>query len=331
MAIRIVRYRESTVENDVTNWGKLVSASPTAPDDTLELLPLQTQAQTSTALIEEFDSADGLKEGSEPVSISASQLLSPVTKNVNIVCQGLNYASHASESGHQTRKANLFFSKASSSICGPYDDIVRPAGVELLDYEAEIGVVLRKDITVGAQVSHNNIGDYVAGFVLANDVSARDTMFGAGFFQWFQGKSYRTFCPLGPVLYLLEAAEVAAVIDELELSLDYQGETKQSALSSLQLYKPAETLTQLGEFMDVNAGDLLLTGTPGGVLAHGTPPVVQILKDFIVKDAERREKLVEEFKSHHPFLQPGETLSLTLKDLANDIHLGAQKSTVVAN
>ena len=325
MALLLVRFNH---ENKST-WGKLLGTCPHSPEDQVDIQPLATSAAVTSEVIDEFSSNANLVESGEPITVDAKDLLSPVTTDATILCQGLNYASHASESGHQTRKANLFFAKASSSICGPYDNIVRPKGVELLDYEVEIGVVLRKAVELGTVVTDENVGDYVGGFVLANDVSARDTMFGAGYFQWFQGKSFRTFCPLGPVLYLLEPGEVSKILGSLALSLEYEGETKQASNSSLQLYKAPETLTQAADFMDLKPGDLLLTGTPGGVLAHGTPEVLAILKDYLVDDSGRREQLVEEFKSHHPFLQPGDTLKLTLKDEVNGLELGSQLSKII--
>jgi hypothetical protein len=136
------------------------------------------------------------------VEVSAEQLLSPVTTDAQIFAQGLNYVAHASEAQHANRKSNLIFTKASSALTGPYGDVVRPSEVQLLDYEVEFGLVLRKDLAEGQEVTDITIGDAVAGVVLCNDVSTRDTMFGASFMQWYRGKSYRTFCPTGPVLWL---------------------------------------------------------------------------------------------------------------------------------
>jgi len=116
------------------------------------------------------------------------EILSPITSDSTLVCQGLNYSEHAAEAQQHTRRSNLIFAKASSSLTGPYSPIVRPTDVELLDYEVEIGLVLRTELTADAHVSNENIGHYVAGVVLCNDVSARDTMFGASFLQWFPSR-----------------------------------------------------------------------------------------------------------------------------------------------
>ena len=115
--------------------------------------------------------------------------LSPLLESTQLFAQGLNYASHREESGIEEEAGeNLIFSKASSSISGPNDPIVRPKGCELLDYEIELGVVLKKDIAEETEVTEHNLHEYVGALVLCDDVSARDFMFGAPMLQWFKGK-----------------------------------------------------------------------------------------------------------------------------------------------
>ncbi|MEM9620745.1 MAG: fumarylacetoacetate hydrolase family protein, partial [Pseudomonadota bacterium] len=116
-------------------------------------------------------------------------LLAPVSQDVQIFCQGLNYASHREEGGISTAAGeNLIFSKPPASICGPYDNIVRPNGCELLDYEIELALVMKADLPAHTRVSQATLTDYVGGITLTNDVSARDLMFGAPMLQWFKGK-----------------------------------------------------------------------------------------------------------------------------------------------
>src|SRR5882757_3055623 len=182
MAMLIVRYRDG----NKPAWGRLTAEAPRSPRETLELRKLPIEAQTTAGLISALADHPQLGETGTPGHIPASQLLSPVTPDAQLICQGLNYRDHAAEAGHHVRKQNLFFTKASSSLSGPYDDIRRPEGVELLDYEIEIGIVLRRNIRGPVTITDGTVGDFVAGIVLCNDVSARDTMFGASFFQWFQ-------------------------------------------------------------------------------------------------------------------------------------------------
>lgn len=326
MAILILRYRDN---DGASRWAKLVSAAPTTPDDVIDVvdLPIAKNSTTDT-VIAAYDQSPELFDTGDFVKVTARQLQSPVTSDASIICQGLNYGSHAAEAGHHNRQQNLLFAKASTSLSGPYDAIIRPNGVELLDYEVEIGVVLRTRLTAGTVVDDTNVGEYIAGVVLCNDVSARDTMFGASFMQWYQGKSYRTFCPAGPVLYLLERDEVATALMNLEISLVYRDIERQSAVSSQLIYKPAETLTQLAGIMDLKTGDLILTGTPGGVIAQGTPKLVESLKTYLLDDQRRREEMVVEMKTLAAFLQPGDTLTLTMRDVNRSLDLGGQLSTI---
>lgn len=269
-----------------------------------------------------------LNDGTERLTSDAVTLVAPVTRDVQIFCQGLNYASHREEGGVSVAKGeNLIFSKPPSSICGPYDDIIRPVGCELLDYEIELALVLKKDLPANSKVTADNLFEYVGGLTLTNDVSARDFMFGAPVLQWFKGKGQRTFCPTGPILYLIDAHE-ADLLDNLQLTLKLNGEVKQDATTDQLIFKPDETLTEIAAFADINQGDMLLTGTPGGVILNATPKVgLAILLNF-TNDAKRRAKLVKTQRGVR-YLQPGDQLTLELKSRDGAINLGQQASAVV--
>ena len=323
MALLIVRY----LDRGVIRWGRLVSRAPSAAEAHIEVAPLKTNATTTASLITAFDAGE-LGEVEKPVSLKAAALLSPITSDATLICQGLNYVSHAAEARHHERKQNLFFAKASSSLTGPFSNIERPRDVQLLDYEAEFAVVLRAALGRGINVDDENLGDYAAGVVLCNDVSARDTMFGASFLQWYQGKSYRTFCPAGPVLYLLEKTEAINVLANLEIKLWVNGEARQSASSSQLIFKPAETLTQLSRIVDLKAGYLLLTGTPGGVTSPASPKLIEILKTNLMADDVRRDALTVEMAAFRPFLKPGDVVTATLHDRAFDTSLGGLENHI---
>ena len=220
------------------SMGRTGRESAPSTEEVASVLPLASDAKTTSDIISSLDQAD-VRRGPR-VEVSAEQLLSPVTTDAQIFAQGLNYVAHASEAQHANRKSNLIFTKASSALTGPYGDVVRPSEVQLLDYEVEFGLVLRKDLAEGQEVTDKTIGDAVAGVVLCNDVSARDTMFGATFMQWYRGKSYRTFCPTGPALWLLEPGEVRDTLQNLEIKLWVNGELRQSANSQQLIWKPAE-------------------------------------------------------------------------------------------
>jgi 2-keto-4-pentenoate hydratase/2-oxohepta-3-ene-1,7-dioic acid hydratase in catechol pathway len=307
-------------------WGQLTGPAPVYVTDTVDVRPLEGNTKTTRDLIALSSSRWELGKVQR---IGASQLLSPVTPDSRLICQGLNYQEHAAEAQQATRRSNLIFAKASSSLNGPFAPIVRPPEVELLDYEVEIGLVLRTALAAGAEVTDANIGTYVAGVVLCNDVSARDTMFGASFLQWFHGKSYRTFCPAGPVFYSLHPDEVSATLNGLSIKLWLNDELRQSASSAQLIYKPAETLTHLARYLDLDSGDMLLTGTPGGVTSPASPKLVEILRTHLMADEARRDALRIEMSKGRPFMKAGDVVRATLHDDLQGRALGGQANTIV--
>jgi len=325
MGVMIVRFGEG----NESRWGRVVGDAPTGPETPINIVPLDTRAETTGDLIAAVEHNRSLLEGGRPLRFLGGALRSPITTDARLLCQGLNYRDHAAEAGHHERKQNLLFMKASSSLSGPYDPVRRPANTQLLDYEVEIGVVLRGDLRPSQTIGDDTVGEVVAGVVLCNDVSARDTMFGASFFQWFEGKSARTFCPAGPVLYLLDRDEVAATLEQLELNLWLNGDARQSAVSSDLIYKPAETLTHVASFMELRRGDVILTGTPGGVIAQGSPKLFEILRNQLHADIPRRDAMRAELLAGASFLKPGDRITLSLRDLRARKDLGQQNTLVI--
>jgi 2-keto-4-pentenoate hydratase/2-oxohepta-3-ene-1,7-dioic acid hydratase in catechol pathway len=188
---------------------------------------------------------------------------------------------------------------------------------------------MRRSIREPTEVTEDNVGDYIAGVVLCNDVSARDVMFGASFLQWFQGKSYRTFCPAGPSIYMLDPEEAGQALKRFELKLWLNDELRQSADTSQLIYRPPETLTFISTFMRLQAGDLLLTGTPGGVTAPATPKLVEILKTHLIADSVRRDELRKEMASYRAFMKEGDILRLSLIDLRSNTLVAAHRNSIV--
>ncbi len=256
--------------------------------------------------------------------------VSPISRSVQLFAQGLNYVDHRAESGLEVdaeKEENLLFAKAPSSICGPNDNILRPVDCELLDYEIELGIVLKKGIHKPTKVTDDNISDYIGGLFLCNDVSSRDGMFGAPMMQWYRGKSHRTFCPIGPVLYLLEEGDSKQLYN-LELTLKMNGKVKQNATTQQLIHKPPKALTDLSQYSDINVGDCILTGTPGGVIGgHSLKTVLAILVNF-KKDKKRKDKFRAAQKAIGTFLQPGDFLELEIKSKDGSINLGKQKNMI---
>ena len=317
------------LEGNTPRWAELRGKAPAAADDVVDVVPFDIAAASTAELIAALDQDSVGRLDS--TQIAARQLLSPISADATLVCQGLNYADHADEASHGHRKSNLIFGKASSSICGPYDDILRPPMVELLDYEVEFALVMRAALLQNSHVTEDNISDFVAGFVLCNDVSARDIQFGESLIQWFRGKSYRTFCPTGPLLCLPEKRELATILRSLEVKLWVNGGLRQSAKSAQLIWRPVETLNYVRSFMNLKAGDLLLTGTPGGVTAPVTPAVVEIVKAHLFADDLRLKALRAEMTKGRPFLQPGDVVTASLTDCRQNGSLGGQQNKVAAS
>ena len=186
----------------------------------------------------------------------------PIERPGKIVCVGLNYKDHAEEQGVELPSSPLFFAKYTTSLIGPGDAIVIPAAVKQCDYEAELGVVI--GVTV-KNVSKENAFEAVGGYVVANDVSARDLQFADG--QWTRGKSPDTFYPVGPLV------PAAAVADPHALAIRaiVSGETLQDSNTSNLIFGIDEIISHASRTSTLEAGDLILTGTPAGVGVFRNP------------------------------------------------------------
>jgi 2,4-didehydro-3-deoxy-L-rhamnonate hydrolase len=180
-----------------------------------------------------------------------------------IVCVGLNYRDHAEEQGVELPEAPLLFAKFTTSLIGPGDAIVIPPAVTKCDYEAELGVVLGATVK---QVSRENALDAVAGYVAANDVSARDLQFGDG--QWTRGKSPDTFCPVGPLVPASDVPDPHA----LSIRAILNGEVVQESTTANLVFGVDEVISYASQTATLEAGDLILTGTPAGVGIVRKPP-----------------------------------------------------------
>ncbi|MCL6517223.1 fumarylacetoacetate hydrolase family protein [Alicyclobacillus sp.] len=290
--------------------------------------PLRAQYETlQQVLIEGVADVRRAAESAGTWSLQEIRLLSPITRPARLVCQGANYANHRSEAGMAPERPlfNLIFSKSDTALSGPEDDIIRPEGVRLLDYEVELGLVIGRPLTEPTRVTQERLGEFVAGAVICNDVSARDVQLLEG--QWFKGKSYRTFCPTGPYIYLFDPGE-AAIVHDLHLQLWVNGDLRQSAHTSQLLYGPEETLTELSGMMDLAPGDVLLTGTPGGVALNLTAEELGLLSDPRVPADEKRRLLETSQVGHTRYLQDGDVVTCEIRSSDGRVHLGTQRNRV---
>jgi len=181
------------------------------------------------------------------------------------VCVGLNYLDHVRESGAATPSEPVVFMKATSAITGPDDPIVIPPGASKVDWEVELGVVIG---SLANNVSERSALDYIAGYMIVNDVSERGWQLeGTG--QWVKGKSADSFGPIGP--WLVTRDEVPQP-QSLDLWLSVNGRTRQQSNTTQMIFPVARLVSYISSFMSLHPGDIISTGTPSGVGLGDTPP-----------------------------------------------------------
>jgi 2,4-didehydro-3-deoxy-L-rhamnonate hydrolase len=189
----------------------------------------------------------------------------PIDRPGKIICVGLNYRDHATESNLDLPTRPLLFAKWQTSLIGPGEEIVLPKISSQVDYEAELGVVIGRT-TRG--VSADDALDHVAGYICVNDVSARDVQMGDG--QWTRGKSFDTFCPVGPAL--VPASEIPDPQD-LRIQCQVNGETLQDSNTREMVFDVREQIVFISAAITLEPGDLIATGTPAGVGMARKPPI----------------------------------------------------------
>ncbi len=182
-----------------------------------------------------------------------------------LICIGLNYVDHAKETGNPIPKEPIVFLKANSSLNGPNDTVMMPKGSKKSDWEVELGVVIG---TRADNVSQKDALNHVAGYTICNDVSEREWQIEHGP-TWTKGKSFDTFCPIGP--WLVSADEVANP-QRLDMWLDVNGERCQTGNTKRMIFGVAKLVSYLSKFMPLNPGDVISTGTPPGVGSGFKPP-----------------------------------------------------------
>lgn len=273
---------------------------------------------------------DRLEKSGESVPVENAKFLSPVTSPCRILCQGKNYSDHRIETGSTPQKPdfNLIFTKADSSLTGPKATIVRPPSVRLLDYEIELGLVIGKRIGSATEVTRENWFEFVAGLVIANDISARDVQLQQG--QWFKGKSFRGFCPVGPYLVPLKGANLDQVF-ALRLQLSVNGEVRQDGTTTDLLFKPRETLRELSQVVDLHPGDLLLTGTPGGVALQAPSTFAQRIGSLLFSESRRMSIFVKGQLKNPGYLKNGDSIRASIRSDDGSLDLGTQDLRISAS
>jgi len=200
-----------------------------------------------------------------PLVSGAPRIGSAIARPGKFLCVGLNYADHARETGKEPPAEPVLFSKATTALCGPNDNVEIPRGSDRTDWEIELGIV------IGSRAKYVDEADalnYVAGYALVNDVSERRFQSERGG-QWVKGKSHDTFGPVGP--WMVTKDEIADV-QNIDLWLDVDGERRQTGNTKTMIFGVAHLVHYISQFMTLEAGDIIATGTPPGVGLGMKPP-----------------------------------------------------------
>jgi 2-keto-4-pentenoate hydratase/2-oxohepta-3-ene-1,7-dioic acid hydratase in catechol pathway len=285
---------------------------------------IDTTAETTRELLADRGAITGASGAA--TSVGELELVSPITAPCRVVAQLLNYRSHAVDAGSDPKTLQpTFFRKSSASISGPNDPIRQPPEVALLDYEIELGIVIGAEIPIGTTVTDDNLSDYVAGVVVANDVSAREIQLTK--VQVYESKSYPTFTPLGPRLVLLDNDELRR-IPELHMTLAVNGETRQDqTIGNDLITPPAEALTRLARFQNMTAGDVLLTGTPIGTAISAPPKFVQKIGELIPPALKWKFFFARQAKNPK-YLSVDDVVTAGIRTADSAIDLGTQRTVV---
>ena len=225
-----------------------------------------------------------------PIVSKDQRIGSCINKPGKFIAIGLNYSDHAKETGAKTPTEPIVFMKASSSICGPNDEIEIPKGSNKLDWEVELAFVVGKDTK---NISEKDAPDHILGYCIVNDVSEREWQI-EKLGQWVKGKSGDTFGPTGPYLVTKEAIDD---INNLNLTTEVNGKKMQSGNTKNMIFNTNFILSYLSKFMSLQPGDLITTGTPAGVGMGMNPQV---------------------------FLKPGDNIKIAIDNL------GTQTSKIVS-
>ncbi|ENY8013062.1 fumarylacetoacetate hydrolase family protein [Vibrio fluvialis] len=318
MALTVLRF---SGQNSVPEWGVLF-------DD--KVAPLKGNYTSTGDLIERgIEEARKVRASDATLLLNTLNLLAPITANQQFLCQGLNYRCHVRDSGMDPEELpfNTLFTKSPASITAAHGYIVRPGHVSLLDYEVELGVVVGSRIDGPVTVTESNLPDYASAIVIVNDISARDVQLPQG--QFYKGKSYRGFGPVGPFL-VIPTREEWRRLGELHLRLSVNGEVRQDCYAKDMIFSPAQTLTELSSMHNLEPGDLLATGTPAGCAAQAPKSklTLWVLK-ALMPEQMKWELYLKSQMTNPRYLKPGDEMVASIATDDGLITLGEQRHQIL--
>ena len=218
---------------------------------------------------------EGIQEPGQEMDV---RLGCPLNRPSKIICLGLNYVDHREESGFEKPQKPLLFSKTPNALTGPFDPIILPRSSNQIDWEVELAVVIGK---AGKRIPARDALNYVAGFSVLNDVSGRQAQFSDA--QWFRGKSFDTFAPMGPALVTVD--EVGN-LQNRRLTARVNGKIMQDGNSADMIFDIPTLIAYISEDISLWPGDIISTGTPSGVGIFRDPPVLLKAGDVVECEVE---------------------------------------------
>jgi 2-keto-4-pentenoate hydratase/2-oxohepta-3-ene-1,7-dioic acid hydratase in catechol pathway len=254
------------------------AASPFLPDSIDEILRRGLIPQVKNLV----DNASEL-EREHFLPAGSLELYPPVMQPGKIICLGLNYERHAREQNREPPSSPMLFAKAQTALTGPYDDIVIRPGVENVDAEAELAVVIGRE---GTMIEEKDAAGFIAGFMVFNDVSARTIQRDDR--QWFRGKGFDTFAPCGPCLVTPEGI---GEHDGLAITQRLNGKVMQQSTTADMIFGVEQVISFISAGMTLMPGDIIATGTPEGVGVFRDPPVFLKHGDIVEIEIERIGKI----------------------------------------
>lgn len=273
--------------------GPLGQEKPAILDEDGNYRDLSTEVEDiagATLLPETLSRLASLDPGALPLIDSDERIGACIGAIGKFVCIGLNYADHAEESGMPIPDEPVVFNKWISAVSGPDDDVIKPQGSTKLDWEVELGIVIGKP---GAYIDEADAETHIAGYCVVNDVSERHFQLERGG-QWDKGKGCDTFGPTGP--WMVTRDEIDDVLD-LDMTLDVNGRRYQDGNTRTMIFSPAFIVSYLSQFMSLQSGDVISTGTPPGVGLGLNPPTYLEVGDVMTVEISglgvQRQKVVD--------------------------------------
>jgi len=264
------------------NYGPNGQEKPGLLDNQLNIRSLEgiCDAISSSFLVNNgLASLNNIDINTLPIVDDAERIGAPLLHPGKIIAVGLNYDKHIKETGSKSQEEPVLFTKAVSSLNGPYDPIERPKNATQVDWEIELVVIIGKE---AKYITEDEVEDHIAGFCTGIDVSERYFQKNRSG-QWLKGKSADTFAPIGPYFVTLDEFKQ---YQSCNVRLDVNGECKQSSNTDTMIHSVKKLVSYINEFMSLQPGDLIFTGTPEGVGLGMKPPQFLNAGDKIIAEVE---------------------------------------------